>query len=47
MGDVVMGVCYRLPQQEEADEPFQQQQEESYSYALVFMGHFNYPDVCW
>uniref|UniRef100_A0A8C8RGD0 Maestro heat like repeat family member 6 n=1 Tax=Pelusios castaneus TaxID=367368 RepID=A0A8C8RGD0_9SAUR len=48
-GDVMVGVCYRPPdQKEEVDEAFYGQLTEvSRSQALVFMGDFNYPDICW
>ncbi|GAB0203473.1 hypothetical protein GRJ2_002812900 [Grus japonensis] len=44
-----VGVCYRPPNQdEEADEIFYKQLGEvSQSLALVLMGDFNLPDVCW
>jgi len=44
-----MGVCYRPPNQdEEADEIFYKQLAEvSQSLALVLMGYFSLPDVCW
>ena len=43
------GVCYRPPDQEEAvDEAFLLQlQEVLSSQALVLMGDFNHPDICW
>ena len=48
-GDTVVGVYYRPPDQdEEADEAFQKQLDvASHSQALVLMGDFNYPDICW
>ena len=47
--DTMVGVCYRLPNQdEEADKIFYKQLGEvSQSLALVLMGDFNLPDVCW
>ncbi|KAK4806205.1 hypothetical protein QYF61_001128 [Mycteria americana] len=47
--DIVVGVCYRPPNQdEEADKLFYKQLgEASRSLALVLMGDFNLPDVCW
>ncbi|KAK4826009.1 hypothetical protein QYF61_003782 [Mycteria americana] len=44
-----LGVCYRAPNQdEEADETFYKQLAEvSQSLALVLVGDFNLPDVCW
>ena len=48
-GHLVTGVCYRPPDQEEpVDEAFLLQlQEVSHSQALVLMGDFNHPDICW
>ena len=48
-GNLVAGVCYRPPDQEEAvDEAFLLQlQEVSHLRALVLMGDFNHPDICW
>ena len=45
----MVGICYRPPtQDEEADEIFYKQLGEvSQSLALVLMGDFNLPDVCW
>ena len=47
--DMLVGVCYRLPNQdEESDEAFYKQLAESVqSPALVLMGDFNFPDICW
>ncbi|KAK4826301.1 hypothetical protein QYF61_007148 [Mycteria americana] len=47
--DIVVGVCYRPPNQdEETDELFHKQLgEASRSLALVLVGDFNLPDVCW
>ncbi|GAB0210334.1 hypothetical protein GRJ2_003499200 [Grus japonensis] len=47
--DILLGVCYRPPNQdEEADEAFYKQLAEvSQSPALVLVGDFNLPDVCW
>ncbi|KAK4828578.1 hypothetical protein QYF61_027668 [Mycteria americana] len=47
--DIVVGVCYRPPNQdEETDELFYKQLgEASRSLALVLVGDFNLPDVCW
>ncbi|GAB0208240.1 mitochondrial enolase superfamily member 1 [Grus japonensis] len=46
---ILLGVCYRPPNQdEEADEAFYKQLAEvSQSLALVLVGDFNLPDVCW
>ncbi|CAM5130495.1 unnamed protein product, partial [Natator depressus] len=48
-GDVVVGVCYRPPDQgDEVDEAFfWQLTEVTRSHALVLMGDFNHPDICW
>ena len=45
----MVGVCYRPPDQEEAaDKAFLLQlQEVLRSQALVLMGDFNHPDICW
>ncbi|KAK4830017.1 hypothetical protein QYF61_008280 [Mycteria americana] len=47
--DIVVGVCYRPPNQdEETDELFYKQLgEASRSLALVLVGDFDLPDVCW
>ncbi|CAM5117140.1 unnamed protein product [Natator depressus] len=47
--DVVVGVCYRPPDQgDEVDEAFfRQLAEATRSHALVLMGDFNFPDICW
>ena len=47
--DILVGVCYRPPNQdEETDEVFYEQLAEvKRSPALVLMGDFNIPDVCW
>ncbi|GAB0207491.1 hypothetical protein GRJ2_003214800 [Grus japonensis] len=49
MGAVVLGICYRLPDQEEVvDEAFFKQLEEaSHLQALALMGNFNHPDIYW
>ena len=48
MGDITVGVCYRLLDQEEIDEAFYiQLKVVSCSQALVLMGHLNHPDICW
>ena len=49
MGDTVVGVYYRSPdQEEEVDEAFYKQLVVvSRSWTLVLMGNFNYPDICW
>ena len=45
--DILLGVCYRLPNQdEETDEVFYEQLAEvARSPALVLMGDFNFPDL--
>ncbi|CAM5113306.1 unnamed protein product [Natator depressus] len=47
--DVVVGVCYRPPDQgDEVDEAFfRQLTEATRSHALILMGDFNFPDICW
>ena len=47
--DILVGVCYRLPNQdEETDEVFYEQlAEAARSPALVLMGDFNFPNICW
>ncbi|KAK4828019.1 hypothetical protein QYF61_022796 [Mycteria americana] len=47
--DIILGVCYRPPNQdEEADEAFYEQLAGvSQSLALVLVGNFNLPDICW
>lgn len=49
MGDKVVGVCCGTPEQEEqVGEAFYGQLEAaSPLQALVLMGHFNHPDICW
>ncbi|GAB0206941.1 hypothetical protein GRJ2_003159700 [Grus japonensis] len=49
MGGTVVGVYYRPPdQEEEVDEAFYRQLEvTSQSQALVVMGDFHHPDICW
>ncbi|KAK4806906.1 hypothetical protein QYF61_012627 [Mycteria americana] len=48
-GNLVVGVSYRPPDQgEPIDEAFLLQlQEASHSQALVLLGDFNHPDICW
>ena len=47
-GDIIVGVFYRPPNQEDqADEAlYRQIGAISHSQGLVLMGHFNHPDVC-
>ncbi|GAB0176173.1 calcium-independent phospholipase A2-gamma [Grus japonensis] len=48
-GDIIAGVCYRPPDQgDRADEAlYRQTGAASCSQALVLMGDFNHPDICW
>ena len=48
-GDTTAGVCYRPPDQgDRADEAlYRQIGAASRSQALVLMGEFNHPDICW
>ncbi|GAB0189098.1 mitochondrial enolase superfamily member 1 [Grus japonensis] len=48
-GDIIVGVCYRPPDQgDRADEALCRQiGAASRSQALVLMGDFNCPDICW
>ncbi|GAB0205478.1 mitochondrial enolase superfamily member 1 [Grus japonensis] len=48
-GDIIVGVCYRPPDQgDQADEAlYRQIGAASHSQALVLMGDFNHPDICW
>ncbi|CAM2112663.1 unnamed protein product [Caretta caretta] len=48
-GDVMVGICYRPPDQgDEVDKAFfRQLAEVTRSQALVLMGDFNHPDICW
>ena len=48
-GHPVVGVCHSPPDQEEVvDEAFLLQlQEVPHPWALVLMGNFNHPDICW
>jgi len=47
--DILLGVCYRPPNQdEEGDEVFYKRLAEvSQSLALVLVGDFNLLDICW
>ena len=47
--DILVGICYRLPNQdEETDELFYEQLAEAVqSPAFILMGDFNFPDICW
>ncbi|GAB0195031.1 hypothetical protein GRJ2_001968400 [Grus japonensis] len=48
-GDIIAGVCYRPPDQgDRADKAlYRQTGAASCSQALVRMGDFNHPDICW
>ncbi|GAB0203506.1 interleukin-6 receptor subunit beta [Grus japonensis] len=48
-GDIIAGICYRPPdQRDRADEAlYRQIGAASCSQALVLMGNFNHPDICW
>ncbi|GAB0202608.1 hypothetical protein GRJ2_002726400 [Grus japonensis] len=48
-GDIIAGVCYRPPDQGDgADEAlYRQIGAASCSQALVLIGDFNHPDICW
>ncbi|GAB0202998.1 hypothetical protein GRJ2_002765400 [Grus japonensis] len=48
-GDIIAGVCYRPPDQgDQADEAlYRQVGAASRSQALVLMGDFNHPNICW
>ncbi|GAB0176444.1 hypothetical protein GRJ2_000109600 [Grus japonensis] len=48
-GDIIVGVCYRPPDQgDRADETlYRQIGAASRLQALVLMGDFNHPDICW
>ncbi|GAB0206692.1 hypothetical protein GRJ2_003134800 [Grus japonensis] len=48
-GDIIVGVCYRPPDQgDQADEAlYRQIGAASCSQVLVLMGDFNHPDICW
>ena len=47
--DIIVGVCYRPPNQdEEVDKTlYRQLGEVSRSLPLVLVGDFNFPDICW
>ncbi|GAB0204485.1 hypothetical protein GRJ2_002914100 [Grus japonensis] len=48
-GDIIAGVCYRPPDQgDRVDEVFYRQLgAPSCSQALILMGDFNHPNICW
>ena len=47
--DILVGICYRPPNQdEETDEVFHEQLAEAVRLpALILMGDFNFPGICW
>ena len=47
--DIIMGICYRPPNQdEEVDKTLDRQLSEvSRSLPLVLVRDFNFPDICW
>lgn len=45
MGDAVVGICCRMPYQEEVDEVFRQVEEDLHLQALAFMGGFNHHSI--
>ncbi|KAJ7406973.1 hypothetical protein BTVI_64322 [Pitangus sulphuratus] len=45
--NILVGVCYRLPNQDEESDEYKQLVEVSRSPALVLVGDFNLMDVCW
>ena len=47
--DILVGVCYRPPNQDEDTDGvfYEQLPEAARSPALVLMGDFNFPDICW
>lgn len=49
MVNIVVGVCYKPPNQEKEVEGtfFGQLEEDSCSQILVLMGDFNHPGICW
>ena len=48
-GDIIVGICYRPPDQEDhADDAlYRQTGAASCSQALVLMGDFNHHNICW
>ncbi|PKU27650.1 glycerol kinase [Limosa lapponica baueri] len=48
-GDVTVGVCYRTPDQGDREDEalYRQIGVASHSQALVLMGYFNHPNICW
>jgi len=46
-GDIVVEVCYMPPDQEGQVDDALCRQIGAYSQALVLMGNFSHPDICW
>jgi len=48
-GDIIVGVCYRPSDKEDqADKAlYRQTGAASCSQALILMGNFNHPNICW
>lgn len=46
-GSVMVGVYYRLQEEEGREVGFQARAKVSTGHGQVVMGDFNYPDVCW
>ena len=48
-GNILVGICYRPPNQDkEMDEAFYEQLAEVARLpVLIFVGDFNFPDICW
>lgn len=48
-GDIIVGVYYKLPDQEEQvdESSYTQIRAPSCSQDLVLVGDFNHPDICW
>ena len=49
MGDITVEICYTPPDQEDSVDEVLYRQIETASclQALVLMGNFNHPDICW
>jgi len=45
--DILLAVCYRAPNQDEEVEEAYYKRLAQASLALVLVGDFNLPDVCW
>jgi len=48
-GDTIAGICYKPPDQEDQahEALYRQTGADSCSQALVLLGNFNHPDICW